>query len=569
MKNVEDRPREHRNDKKLKTSRFPNRNEPNKKYKVNEKTLDIENQLRLQREKATICKSELHAQHSIKGFSYDFEKDRYFKTTNNCVHSPQSLMLNPNRLSERLDISSLFLRELIYKSNISKRLLMQLCVLEHNIMQETIPCKKVSSFHPIFGFAVTDSSRIRYQYHKFISLQNKIFQKVQWSLNSTPLIAAVVSSGSSSSSPTDSIALFMNPIQNRTTISLSTNNMTHSDSRMIKLSNSHLDIFSLQWTIEDKLLIGNSKRILSYNCDHDIHRETNICELSSPPMALCLAGLHSKSFYCGVRNGSVYLTDTRMHARDIRSGSSAGESGGDESDSKRNIRNNGNSNQMALCKMKYCIDHLWCLSDECRVVVQDISGAVSVYDTRVMGKCPPHSHATAHSHGHTPSVSVIAHTNGNGSSILANQGFWVTSDESAIMLIPPPHLRGRSDVVDAHAVHAGPVPEVSLWSLLTSNTKIRDVSVSSTTDVEGAYSSTNSGSVGGFGMQVPSYSFTPNTYNSKSTFTFTPTSERGAGLADDALHNYQPEPFRDEIWRGGYIFSTHSQNPYCMTSKFF
>ena len=122
-------------------------------------------------------------------------------------------------------------------------------------------------------------------------------------------------------------------------------------------------------------------------------------------VAICNARTHESVKFVGFRNGDVSVLDTRERARSSKVG-----------------------------QLPYCVDYLDCLRDEITLVVQDITGQVSLYDCRM----PSNDRNTEY-------MRVVT---GISTNVRKTRRFWISPDEG--FLVVPANESCYDDAVRSH-----------------------------------------------------------------------------------------------------------------------
>jgi hypothetical protein len=431
---------------------------------IKQKTIDIETQLRLQREKSKDNASKLDesSQHvPLIGFYFDSERQKYFRIGDKSISSNITSQkakakiesTNYKTTNERLSlIHSLNQREIIRNKVLTSQLIFHSATLERSVMEHNNDIfpnsrNKDSSFHPRFGLVLSRESHLQFCHQSMdfttevISNPNYEFSKVKWLYVDCgeALIGAVMSCGNPfNPSPDILMILRRNNVTtnyDKSFITIPTSLPVHGSGKQ----NKEIHSFTFMNDINTKIITGNSTCALLFDCNSDLRKAHVVAASTSPVVALC-PSRSTHSIILGLRNGNVCLTDIRQKCNNIE-----------------NIN---------ICKSQYCVDHMWCLSDDASLVIQDISGNVSMHDIRY---CKPPS-GTGHHHDSNVLMNIISNNSTKSGfiqqTLISNQRFWVTPDESAILVVPRNNKQDR-------------IPNVSVeaWSLQSPKTKLVDIHI--------------------------------------------------------------------------------------------
>ena len=222
-------------------------------------------------------------------------------------------------------------------------------------------------------------------------------------------------------------------------------------------------VMELELELELELVVCSEDAV--YRIAWPTCQVTRLCAVSSP--AVCFAPIsaatmpHSSntsggSGVLGLRNGSIFLTDPRMHSASCTgahstdgssdsgsssrnsSGNSSGSGSGSGSGSKKHglrhtprpssSSSSASSSPLLLTRMKHCIDHLHTLQHSPTVLAQDVVGNVSLFDLRRA------SHAA---------VTIVVQPP-VASHLLQGSLFWVSPDEEMVL------VNARIDTPDSH-----------------------------------------------------------------------------------------------------------------------
>jgi hypothetical protein len=120
-------------------------------------------------------------------------------------------------------------------------------------------------------------------------------------------------------------------------------------------------------------------------------RQQNDYNTNCSAVAICNTKSHESVKFVGFRNGDVSVLDTRERTKSSTVG-----------------------------RLPYCVDYLDCLRDEITLVVQDITGHVSLYDCRMPS-----------SDKNTEYMRVVT---GNSTNVRKTRRFWVSPDEGFLVV---------------------------------------------------------------------------------------------------------------------------------------
>jgi hypothetical protein len=125
------------------------------------------------------------------------------------------------------------------------------------------------------------------------------------------------------------------------------------------------------------------------------HSDRRGLSTGSPAVSICSSITQDKSLFVGLRNGTIIIADLRAPTVTLRSGTSEYNAAG------------------KVGNLPFCVDHILAMKDGFSLVAQDVTGTLSVYDTRKPAQ---------------PYLSLVEPSND-----VRRRGFWVTADESVVV----------------------------------------------------------------------------------------------------------------------------------------
>lgn len=424
------------------------------------KSVSIETQLRIQREKAILQSNQVSASDNdckvptpptvVKGFVYDKEKQRYFKSSdgnksvnvvpgwlpkafNKCNLSP------PARVSDFSVVGTLRRQQLIGKSmNYSVVLARSIQLMA----TDTFPNTSVKSvdYHPTHGKLLTTESHLLFvRQEGRISHQGLYFQHSSSSLGDSFISAkwAPISDALVGAVACDSLrgvckVVVLRPITDLDIgIQSEGEEWAHVVRRMESTTVFELakSIMGMHWAHSHtgglELIVCSEDAL--YRVSWPSHAVSVATSVPSP--AVCWSSQLDAfpSSCCGVvglRNGSILMTDSRMQS------------------------------SSCVSRMPHCIDHMYSLRRRPQVLAQDVVGTLSIFDLRKTS---------------SPAVSIVKQHKSAASVLIKGSLFWVSSDEEMVLT-----SGGLDQSQNQRGFHTR---AIDVWSVRTSDQRYHQVPI--------------------------------------------------------------------------------------------
>lgn len=330
---------------------------------------------------------------ALKGFVFDTISQRFYKHDNHYSHTSDSLALAiPRQQSSTLAPSSTPLASKRVTNNIvdvlrtqEKRLLNILkpsCTSAYRqlfLSRMTIaPLYSVEADqrtvhrrfyemddHPVFGLAVVQHIAPSTSTLCICGLRNQIddYQSTPISPIYTPIYSCVDRITCIRWSPSTHTPLLAISIQKPTNSSCililqPSNTILEFNTVVLQyFEYANTSIRCIEWSIcgEYLYLSEENNRILKHTISHGCNKYIAY-NIKSLCVSICNSKLHEHIKYLGLRSSSILCLDERINNRNIAT--------------------------HRYGKMKYCIDHMYCLSNDFSLIVSDITNCIKIFDIR-------------------------------------------------------------------------------------------------------------------------------------------------------------------------------------------